>query len=81
MITKFAKKEEFYDGTSPRNWWIIDATGKTLGRMATKISHILRSISLPLKNRSVGIYSQELLPNFIIIFSGPKYYFWILMLF
>tara|TARA_Y100001970_G_C14056822_1_gene762028 strand:- start:281 stop:724 length:444 start_codon:yes stop_codon:yes gene_type:complete len=42
MITKFAKKEEFYDGTSPRNWWIIDATGKTLGRMATKISHILR---------------------------------------
>ena len=42
MNTKFAKKEEFYNGTNPRSWWIIDAEGKTLGRMATKIAHVLR---------------------------------------
>jgi len=42
MITKSAKKEDFYNGTNNRVWWIIDAEGKTLGRMATKIAHILR---------------------------------------
>jgi len=42
MNTKFAKREEFYNGTNPRSWWIIDAEGKTLGRMATKIAHVLR---------------------------------------
>ena len=42
MNTKFAKKEEFYNGTNPRAWWISDTVGKTLGRMATKIAHILR---------------------------------------
>ena len=42
MITKFAKREDFYNGTNPRIWWIVDAEGKTLGRMATKIAHVLR---------------------------------------
>lgn len=31
------KKEEI-----ERNWYVIDATDKTLGRLATKVAHILR---------------------------------------
>ena len=42
MITKSARKEDFYNGTNNRAWWIIDAEGKTLGRLDSKIAHILR---------------------------------------
>ena len=42
MKTKFAKKEDFYNGTCRREWWIMDAEGKTLGRVATRIAHALR---------------------------------------
>ena len=41
MKTKFAKKEDFYNGTCRRAWWIVDAEGKTLGRVATRIAHAL----------------------------------------
>ena len=42
MNTKFARKEDFYNGTHPRAWWIVDAEGRTLGRLATQIAHVLR---------------------------------------
>ena len=42
MKTKFAKKEDFFNGTFKRCWWIVDAKGKTLGRVATRIAHALR---------------------------------------
>ena len=42
MKTKFAKKEDFYNGNCSRDWWIVDAEGKTLGRVATRIAHALR---------------------------------------
>jgi|TARA_B100000029_G_C17021106_1_gene758608 large subunit ribosomal protein L13 len=42
MKTKFAKKEDFYNGTCKRAWWIVDAESKTLGRLATKIADTLR---------------------------------------
>ena len=42
MDTRFAKKEDFFNGTHPRSWWIVDAKGKTMGRMATKIAQVLR---------------------------------------
>ena len=41
MKTKFAKKEDFYNGSFKRDWWIVDAEGKTLGRVATRIAHAL----------------------------------------
>ena len=40
MKTKFAKKEDFYNGICQRDWWIVDAEGKTLGRMASRIAHL-----------------------------------------
>ena len=42
MNTKFARKEDFYNGTHQRAWWIVDAEGRTLGRLATQIAHVLR---------------------------------------
>ena len=42
MSTKFARKEDFYNGTHPRAWWVVDAEGRTLGRLATQIAHVLR---------------------------------------
>ena len=42
MNTKFARKEDFYNGTHPRAWWIVDAEGRTLGRLATQIANVLR---------------------------------------
>ncbi len=35
--TYMQKKEEIV-----RNWYVIDAEGKTLGRLATKVAHVLR---------------------------------------
>ena len=40
--TKFAGKEDFYNGTCQRAWCIVDAEGRTLGRLATRIAHALR---------------------------------------
>ena len=42
MKTKFARKEDFYNGTYSRAWWIVNAEGRTLGRLATQIANILR---------------------------------------
>ena len=42
MSTKFARKEDFYNGEKPRSWWVVDAEGQTLGRMATRIVNVLR---------------------------------------
>ena len=42
MKTWMAKKEE-----AERNWWIIDATDKTVGRVATRIADLLRGKHKP----------------------------------
>lgn len=42
MKTLSAKKEEI-----ARHWYIIDAEGKTLGRMASTIAHVLRGKHKP----------------------------------
>ncbi len=66
MITKFAKKEDFLNGKNPRAWWILDAEGKTLGRMATKIAHILRGKHKP-------IYSSHVdTGDFVIVINSDK---------
>ncbi len=42
MKTRSIHKEEMQDGTYPREWWVVDAKGKTLGRMASQIAKILQ---------------------------------------
>ena len=47
MRTVFPRKEDFIDGTRPREWWAVDAEGQTLGRLATRIANILRGKHKP----------------------------------
>lgn len=42
MSTKFFTKED-----AERNWWIIDATNKRLGRVATQVATLLRGKHKP----------------------------------
>ena len=42
MKTRFLKKEEVGTKEHPQNWFLVDAKGKTLGRIATQIADILR---------------------------------------
>ena len=66
MKTKFAKKEDFYNGTSKRVWWIVDAESKTLGRLATKIADTLRG-----KNKV--IFSPHVdTGDFVIVVNAEK---------
>ena len=66
MITKFAKKENFYDYTNERAWWILDAEGKTLGRIATQIAHVLRG-----KHKT--IFSPHVdTGDFVIVINAEK---------
>lgn len=42
MKTYMAKSE-----TAEHKWYVVDASGKTLGRLATKIAHVLRGKNKP----------------------------------
>ena len=55
MITKTYTPKP---GDIKREWWIVDAEGKTLGRLATKVAHILRGKHKPIfaTHMDVGDY-------------------------
>ena len=42
MKTRSIKKEDIENGTHPRGWWVVDAEGQTLGRLATQVARVLR---------------------------------------
>lgn len=42
MKTNHQKATQASKNSDPRNWWIVDLEGKTLGRAATKIAMTLR---------------------------------------
>ena len=66
MKTKFAKKEDFYNGNCHRDWWIVDAEGKTLGRVATRIAHTLRG-------KHKAIFSPHVdTGDFVIVVNAEK---------
>ena len=66
MKTKFAKKEDFYNGNFRRDWWIVDAEGKTLGRVATRIAHALRG-------KHKAIFSPHVdTGDFVIVVNAEK---------
>lgn len=48
MITRSAQKEAFENGTLKRQWWVVDAKGQTLGRLATKVAMVLRGKHKPI---------------------------------
>ena len=66
MKTRFAKKEDFFNGTSKRSWWIVDAQGKTLGRLATRIAHTLRG-------KHKAVFSPHVdTGDFVIVVNAEK---------
>ncbi|MBF0238520.1 MAG: 50S ribosomal protein L13 [SAR324 cluster bacterium] len=42
MKTRSIRKEDIEEGKYPREWWVIDASGQTLGRLSTLIANLLR---------------------------------------
>ena len=49
-----------------RNWWVVDAEGATLGRLATEISHVLRGKHKP-------IYAPHIdTGDFVIVVNAEK---------
>jgi len=49
-----------------REWWIVDADGQNLGRLATRIAHVLRGKHKPL-------YSPHLdVGDFVIVINADK---------
>ena len=61
MKTFMAKKE-----TVERNWWIVDAEDKVLGRLAVKIANILRGKNKPIFTPHVDT------GDFVIVVNAEK---------
>lgn len=63
-ITKSAKKE-----TVVRDWWCVDATGMTVGRLATRVASILRGKNKPWFTPHVDT------GDFVIVLNAEKVIF------
>lgn len=61
MKTQFAKKGEF-----DRKWYVIDAEGKVLGRLASKIASYLRGKTKPVFTPNVDT------GDFVIVVNAEK---------
>jgi len=59
--TVFAKPDE-----APRSWFIIDAEGKPLGRVASKVAHVLRG-----KHKAFYTPHQEV-GDYIVVINAEK---------
>lgn len=66
MKTKSIRKEDMENGTYPRNWWIVDGEGKTLGRIATTISKVLRGKHKPIYTPHVDT------GDFVVVVNAEK---------
>jgi large subunit ribosomal protein L13 len=64
--TPFIRQEDVDNGTYPRDWWVVDAEGQTLGRLATKIAMLLRGKHKP-------IYAAHTdLGDFVVVVNADK---------
>lgn len=61
MRTYMAKPEEI-----ERQWYVVDATGKTLGRLATKVADILRGKHKPIYTPHVDT------GDYVIVINAEK---------
>jgi len=57
MSTYFARREDldFAGGTIRRDWYVVDARGQTLGRLATRIADVLRGKHKPIYTPHVDV--------------------------
>ncbi|OGF56038.1 MAG: 50S ribosomal protein L13 [Candidatus Fraserbacteria bacterium RBG_16_55_9] len=63
--TILAKKEEM-GKTWNRNWYVIDAQGKTLGRLAARIAHVLMGKHKPLYTKHVDV------GDYLVVINAEK---------
>lgn len=61
MKTLFVKPDE-----APRSWYLIDAEGKSLGRVAAKVAYVLRG-----KNKPFYTPHQEI-GDFVVVINAEK---------
>jgi large subunit ribosomal protein L13 len=66
MSTFFARKEDVNSGDIERKWWIVDAEGQTLGRIATRIADVLRGRHKPIYTPHVDV------GDFVIVINADK---------
>ena len=66
MSTFFARKEDVNSGAIERAWWIVDAEGQTLGRMATRIADVLRGRNKPIFTHHVDV------GDFVVVINAAK---------
>lgn len=66
MSTWFARKEDVNEGTIARNWYVVDANGLTLGRLATRIAMVLRG-------RHKAAYTPHVdVGDFVVVINAEK---------
>ncbi|MCP4869976.1 MAG: 50S ribosomal protein L13 [Proteobacteria bacterium] len=66
MKTWVARKEDVENGTIERKWWIVDAEGQTLGRLATQIATVLRGRHKPIYTPHVDV------GDFVVVINASK---------
>ena len=66
MKTWVARKEDVQDGTIERNWYVVDAEGLTLGRLATRIATVLRGRHKPIYTPHVDV------GDFVVVINAEK---------
>lgn len=66
--TYMQKKEEVV-----RNWYVVDAEGLTLGRLATKVAHVLRGKHKPTYTPHIDCGDYVIITNASkVVFTGDK---------
>ena len=66
MKTRSIRQEDIDNGTYPRQWWVVDATDLTLGRLSCRIANVLRG-------KHKAIYTPHLdTGDFVIVVNAEK---------
>ncbi len=66
MKTWVPRKEDVDNGTIERSWYVVDAEGKTLGRLATQIATLLRGRHKPIFSPHVDV------GDFVVVVNADK---------
>ena len=66
MKTTMARKEQVESGEIDRSWYVVDAEGEILGRLATRVATILRGKHKPIFTPHVDV------GDFVIIVNADK---------
>jgi large subunit ribosomal protein L13 len=73
MKTRSIRKEDLQNGTHPRQWWLVDGEGKTLGRLATRIAVLLRGKHKPIYTPHVDTGDYVVVVNAEkVVLTGKK---------